>query len=65
MPIYFILDFIFNYFDIKAMLIDKSEVSKLGPGEFSSNLPQHICREVSNVSKLCLVKSLISWFRCV
>lgn len=28
-PIYFNLDFIFNYFDIKAMLIDKSTDARL------------------------------------
>ncbi len=31
------------------------------PAEFSSNLPQHTCREVSSVPS----ESLISWFRCV
>ncbi len=31
------------------------------PAEFSSNLPQHTCQEVSSM----LRKSLIIWFRCL
>ncbi len=31
------------------------------PAEFSSNLPQHTCLEVSSIPS----KTLISWFRCV
>ncbi len=44
----------------------KPDLSKLGPegrspAEFSSNLPQHTCMEVSSMPS----KSLISCFRCL
>ncbi len=35
------------------------------PAEFSSNLPQHTCMEVSSMPSKSLISCLISCFRCV